>query len=107
MEREDTQKLPSDERALFAVATELEDIALNDEYFVSRNLYPNVDFYSGIILKAMGIPSSMFTVIFAMARTVGWIAHWNEMHSGGMKIARPRQLYTGYAKRDFQSDIKR
>ncbi|MCS5961718.1 hypothetical protein LNP74_32880 [Klebsiella pneumoniae subsp. pneumoniae] len=55
----------------------------------------------------MGIPSSMFTVIFAMARTVGWIAHWNEMHSDGMKIARPRQLYTGYAKRDFQSDIKR
>ena len=92
---------------LLQVAMELEHIALNDPYFIEKKLYPNVDFYSGIILKAMGIPSSMFTVIFAMARTVGWIAHWNEMHSDGMKIARPRQLYTGYAKRDFQSDIKR
>ena len=80
------------------IAMELEETALRDEYFVSRSLYPNVDFYSGIILKAMGIPSSMFTVIFAMARTVGWIAHWSEMHSDGMKIARPRQLYTGYRK---------
>ena len=79
----------------------------NDPYFIEKKLYPNVDFYSGIILKAMGIPSSMFTVIFAMARTVGWIAHWSEMHSDGMKIARPRQLYTGYEKRDFKSDIKR
>ncbi len=81
---------------LLEVAMELEHIALNDPYFIEKKLYPNVDFYSGIILKAMGIPSSMFTVIFAMARTVGWIAHWNEMHSDGMKIARPRQLYTGY-----------
>lgn len=80
---------------LLEVAMELEHIALNDPYFIEKKLYPNVDFYSGIILKAMGIPSSMFTVIFAMARTVGWIAHWNEMHSEGMKIARPRQLYTG------------
>ena len=92
---------------LLEVAMELENIALNDPYFIEKKLYPNVDFYSGIILKAMGIPSSMFTVIFAMARTVGWIAHWSEMHSDGMKIARPRQLYTGYEKRDFKSDIKR
>ena len=92
---------------LLQVAMELEHIALNDPYFIEKKLYPNVDFYSGIILKAMGIPSSMFTVIFAMARTVGWIAHWNEMHSEGMKIARPRQLYTGYEQRDFKSDIKR
>lgn len=93
--------------SLLEVAMELERIALNDPYFIEKKLYPNVDFYSGIILKAMGIPSSMFTVIFAMARTVGWIAHWSEMHSDGMKIARPRQLYTGYEKRDFKSDIKR
>jgi citrate synthase len=90
---------------LLEVAMKLEHIALNDPYFIERKLYPNVDFYSGIILKAMGIPSSMFTVIFAMARTVGWIAHWNEMHNDGVKIARPRQLYTGYAKRDFTSQV--
>lgn len=86
---------------LLKVALELEHIALNDPYFIERKLYPNVDFYSGIILKAMGIPSSMFTVIFAVARTVGWIAHWKEMHDEGMKIARPRQRYTGYTHRDF------
>ncbi|MFC3394958.1 citrate synthase [Brenneria rubrifaciens] len=91
---------------LLEVAMELENIALNDPYFIEKKLYPNVDFYSGIILKAMGIPSSMFTVIFAMARTVGWIAHWNEMHDEGIKIARPRQLYTGYSKRDFKSNLK-
>ncbi|MEI3775905.1 citrate synthase [Pectobacterium brasiliense] len=91
---------------LLEVAMELENIALNDPYFIEKKLYPNVDFYSGIILKAMGIPSSMFTVIFAMARTVGWIAHWNEMHDDGIKIARPRQLYTGYDKRDFASNLK-
>ncbi|CAK9884464.1 MAG: Citrate synthase [Candidatus Erwinia impunctatus] len=88
---------------LLEVAMELEYIALNDPYFIERKLYPNVDFYSGLILKAMKIPSSMFTVIFAMARTVGWIAHWKEMHDGGVKIARPRQLYTGYNRRDFKS----
>lgn len=88
---------------LLAVAMELEHIALHDPYFKERKLYPNVDFYSGIILKAMGIPSTMFTVIFAMARTVGWIAHWKEMHDDGLKIARPRQLYTGYTQRDFHS----
>ncbi|CAJ0998639.1 Citrate synthase [Sodalis praecaptivus] len=91
---------------LLAVAMELEHIALHDPYFKERKLYPNVDFYSGIILKAMGIPSTMFTVIFAMARTVGWIAHWKEMHDDGLKIARPRQLYTGYAQRDFHSQSK-
>ena len=84
-----------------ALAMELEKIALSDEYFIKRNLYPNVDFYSGIILKAIGIPTAMFTVIFALARTVGWISHWLEMHSAPYKIARPRQLYTGATQRDF------
>ncbi|ATG18201.1 TPA: citrate synthase [Providencia alcalifaciens] len=93
--------------SLLEVAMELERIALNDPYFIEKKLYPNVDFYSGIILKAMGIPSSMFTVIFAIARTIGWIAHWNEMHDEGLKIARPRQLYTGYDKREFSSDLKK
>ncbi|VFP83397.1 citrate synthase [Candidatus Erwinia haradaeae] len=92
---------------LMEVAMKLEHIALNDPYFVERKLYPNVDFYSGIILKAMGIPLSMFTVIFAMARTVGWIAHWKEMYDNGIKIARPRQLYTGYDQRPFNSQIKK
>ncbi|OBY36847.1 citrate (Si)-synthase [Providencia rettgeri] len=91
--------------SLLEVAMELERIALNDPYFIEKKLYPNVDFYSGIILKAMGIPSSMFTVIFAIARTIGWIAHWNEMHDDGLKIARPRQLYTGYDKREFNSEL--
>lgn len=87
---------------LLDVAMELERIALEDEYFVSKKLYPNVDFYSGIILKAIGIPTSMFTVIFAMSRTVGWIAHWDEMLSQpGHKIGRPRQLYTGEINRSF------
>lgn len=84
-----------------ALAMELERIALSDEYFIKRNLYPNVDFYSGIILKAIGIPTEMFTVIFALARTVGWISHWLEMHSGPYKIGRPRQLYTGHTQRDI------
>lgn len=83
------------------LAMELEKIALNDPYFVERKLYPNVDFYSGIILKAIGIPTSMFTVIFALARTAGWIAHWTEMHSAPFKIGRPRQRYTGEKRRDF------
>ncbi|MDD1792943.1 citrate synthase [Enterovibrio makurazakiensis] len=88
---------------LLDVAMELERIALSDPYFIERKLYPNVDFYSGIILKAIGIPVSMFTVIFAMSRTIGWIAHWNEMHSDPQnRIGRPRQLYTGYDQRDFQ-----
>ena len=86
---------------LLVIAKRLEQIALEDEYFVERKLYPNVDFYSGIILKAIGIPTSMFTVIFALGRTPGWIAHWNEMISGSYRIGRPRQLYTGPAQRDF------
>ena len=86
---------------LLAIAKRLEEIALNDEYFVEKKLYPNVDFYPGIILKAIGIPTSMFTVIFAVGRTVGWIAHWHEMISGNYRIGRPRQLYTGHPKRDF------
>ena len=89
------------------LAMKLEEYALNDPYFKERNLYPNVDFYSGIILKAIGIPTSMFTVIFAMSRTVGWISHWTEMLSSPYKISRPRQLYTGYDKRDYESLDKR
>ncbi|WP_281647545.1 citrate synthase [Parendozoicomonas sp. Alg238-R29] len=83
------------------IAKRLEQIALEDQYFIDRQLYPNVDFYSGIILKALGIPVEMFTVIFATGRTPGWIAHWHEMISGSYRIGRPRQLYTGPAKRDF------
>lgn len=83
------------------IAKRLEEIALHDQYFIDKKLYPNVDFYSGIILKAIGIPTSMFTVIFAVGRTVGWIAHWNEMVGGSYRIGRPRQLYTGYQQRDY------
>ncbi|HCH56020.1 MAG TPA: citrate (Si)-synthase, partial [Rhodospirillaceae bacterium] len=87
---------------LLDLAMELEKIALEDEYFVERKLYPNVDFYSGIIFKAIGIPESMFTVLFAVARTVGWISQWNEMiEDPGQKIGRPRQLYIGETERDF------
>ena len=87
---------------LLDLAKELERIALEDDYFVEKKLYPNVDFYSGIILKAMGIPVSMFTVLFAVARTVGWIAQWKEMiDDPQMRIGRPRQLYTGYGPRDY------
>lgn len=86
---------------ILKMAQRLEKIALEDEYFVEKKLYPNVDFYSGIILKAIGIPTEMFTVIFATGRTPGWIAHWNEMISGPYKIGRPRQLYLGAQKRDY------
>lgn len=89
------------------LAMKLEEIARSDSYFIERNLYPNVDFYSGIILKAIGIPTSMFTVIFAISRTVGWIAHWKEMLSQPYKISRPRQLYTGYTQRDYLPVEKR
>jgi citrate synthase len=93
---------------LLKVAMELEKIALNDEYFVSRKLYPNIDFYSGITLKAMGFPVEMFTVLFALARTTGWIAQWDEMNSDpAQKIGRPRQLYTGAVKRDYVPIINR
>ena len=83
------------------MAQQLEKIALEDDFFVERRLYPNVDFYSGIILKAIGIPVEMFTVIFATGRTPGWIAHWKEMVSAPYKIGRPRQLYTGEERRDY------
>ena len=90
------------ENKLFDLAKELEYLALNDEYFKEKKLYPNVDFYSGIILKAIGFPVSLFTVIFAVARTVGWISHWNEMISDqNSKIGRPRQLYTGKPQREL------
>ena len=89
---------------LLKIAKRLEQIALEDPYFVERKLYPNVDFYSGIIMKAIGIPTSMFTVIFAMSRTIGWISHWNEMISGPYKIGRPRQLYVGEPERDYPTD---
>ncbi len=93
---------------LFKLAMELEKIALEDEYFVSRKLYPNVDFYSGIVMRAMGIPNSMFTAIFALARTAGWIAQWSEMNADPEhKIGRPRQLYTGEARREFVPIDKR
>ena len=93
---------------LFKLAMQLEKIALEDDYFVSRKLYPNVDFYSGIVQRALGIPTSMFTCIFAMARTVGWIAQWNEMISDPeQKIGRPRQLFVGSARRDVPPMDKR
>ena len=87
---------------ILAVAKELEKIALEDEYFISKKLYPNVDFYSGIVLSALGFPTSMFTVLFALARTVGWISQWNEMlEDPSQRIGRPRQLYTGATLRDY------
>ncbi|MEE8333069.1 MAG: citrate synthase [Alphaproteobacteria bacterium] len=93
---------------LLELAMELERIAIEDDYFVERKLYPNVDFYSGIIFQALGIPTSMFTVLFAVARTVGWVAQWNEMiEDPSQKIGRPRQLYTGQAARDYVPVDKR
>jgi citrate synthase len=101
-------KLGRTDNPLFELALRLEEIALKDEYFVSRKLYPNVDFYSGVIYSALGIPRSMFTVMFAIARTVGWVAHWQEMIADpGMRIGRPRQLYTGPVQRDFVPVDKR
>ncbi|MGA9824210.1 MAG: citrate synthase [Methylocystis sp.] len=94
--------------ALLDVALELERIALHDEYFIEKKLYPNIDFYSGITLKAMNFPTTMFTVLFALARTVGWIAQWKEMiEDSGSKIGRPRQLYTGEVQRDYVPMTKR
>ena len=93
---------------LLDVARELEKAALSDHYFIERKLYPNVDFYSGIILRALGFPTSMFTVLFALARTVGWISQWKEMiEDPSQKIGRPRQLYTGAPKRDYVPLTKR
>jgi citrate synthase len=92
------------QQPLFEIAMELERIALEDDYFIERKLYPNVDFYSGIILSVLGIPLNMFTVMFSLARTVGWVAQWLEMmNEANVRIGRPRQLYTGAAQRDYVS----
>jgi citrate synthase len=102
------EKLGKTNNPLFELSLRLEEIALKDDYFVSRKLYPNVDFYSGIIYSALGIPRSMFTVMFAIARTAGWVAQWQEMVSDPhMRIGRPRQLYTGPTQRDYQPIEKR
>jgi citrate synthase len=101
-------KLGHRDNPLFELALRLEEIALKDDYFISRKLYPNVDFYSGVIYSALGIPRSMYTVMFAIARTVGWVAHWLEMIGDpAMRIARPRQLYTGPTQRDYVEVAKR
>jgi citrate synthase len=101
-------KLERKDTPLFDLARELEQVALKDDYFIEKNLYPNVDFYSGIIYKALGIPTSMFTVMFALGRSVGWTAHWREMITDPVtKIARPRQLYKGAAARDYVPIDKR
>jgi len=87
---------------MFELALRLEQVALEDEYFVERKLYPNVDFYSGIIYQALNIPATMFTVMFAIARTVGWVAHWMEMMDDpDQRIGRPRQIYVGAPQRDY------
>jgi len=92
---------------LLDIAKQLEEAALTDEYFIERNLYPNVDFYSGIIYKALGFPTDMFTVLFSLGRLPGWIAHWLEMRNGISKIGRPRQIYTGQTERNYLSLIQR
>lgn len=93
---------------LFDIAQSLEEVALNDPYFVERGLYPNVDFYSGVIYRAIGIPVQMFTVLFAIGRLPGWVAHWTEMHkSPSTRICRPRQIYTGPEARKFVAIAKR
>jgi len=102
------EKLGREDTPMFELARELEEIALKDDYFVEKKLYPNVDFYSGIIYRALGIPTSMFTVMFAIGRSVGWAAHWREMISNPAgRIARPRQVYTGAAQRDYVGIKKR
>ena len=93
---------------IFEIAQELESVALSDPYFVERKLYPNVDFYSGVVYRALGIPVGMFTVLFAMGRLPGWIAHWMEMHNSNSKrIQRPRQVYTGAQTREYVPVEKR
>jgi len=92
---------------LLAIAKQLEQVALEDDYFKARNLYPNVDFYSGIIYRALGIPTEMFTVMFAIGRLPGWIAQWKEMRVNKEPIGRPRQVYTGYPLRSFVDLEKR
>jgi citrate synthase len=102
------KKLGRTDSPLFELALRLEEIALKDEYFIEKKLYPNVDFYSGIIYRALGIPTSMFTVMFAIARTVGWVAHWREMIvDPDGRISRPRQLYIGPTARDYVGIDKR
>jgi len=102
------KQLDRKDTPVFDLALELEEVALKDDYFIEKNLYPNVDFYSGIIYRALGIPTSMFTVMFALGRSVGWTAHWREMISDPVtKIARPRQLYTGPTARDYTPVEKR
>jgi citrate synthase len=102
------KELKLENNKLFELAMELERVALNDQYFIDHKLYPNVDFYSGIVLRALGIPVNMFTVIFAVARTVGWISQWNEMMADAEhKIGRPRQLYRGATRRDYVPLAKR
>jgi len=86
---------------LLDIARRLEEIALEDDYFVSRNLHPNVDFYSGILLRAIGIPPNMYTVLFAIGRLPGWIAHWKEVREGGSRICRPQQVYVGPPEREY------
>ena len=94
-------KLGGDDKML-EIAMALEETALTDEYFIERKLYPNVDFYTGLIYRAMGFPTRMFTVLFALGRLPGWIAHWREMHEDpATKIGRPRQIYTGYTQRGY------
>ena len=100
-------ELGKEDDPLLPIAMELEKIALEDPYFVERKLFPNVDFYSGIILKAMGIPTSMFTVMFAIGRCVGWVAHWREMTEEKGRISRPRQLYTGPEPRNYKKIAER
>ncbi len=102
------EKIADQDNPMFELALRLEEVALSDEYFVERKLYPNVDFYSGIIYRALGIPNNMFTVMFAIARTVGWVAHWMEMMDDPQqRIGRPRQLYTGSDLRDYVPLAKR
>ncbi|HEC19306.1 MAG TPA: citrate (Si)-synthase, partial [Gammaproteobacteria bacterium] len=99
------EKLGSPDDPLFELAMALEETALKDDYFIERKLYPNVDFYSGLIYKALGIPANMFTVMFAIARTVGWVAQWMEMIAEPeQRIGRPRQLYVGPARRDYPAN---
>ena len=92
---------------MLGIAKELEEVALNDEYFKARNLYPNVDFYSGIIYRAIGFPTEMFTVLFALGRMPGWVAQWKEMMTLKQPIGRPRQIYTGANARDYVAIDKR
>jgi citrate synthase len=108
MAKEVLEKLADSNNPMFELALKLEEIALHDDYFVLRKLYPNVDFYSGIIYRALGIPNSMFTVLFAIGRTIGWVAHWMEMmNDPQQKIGRPRQIYKGMPRRDYVPIDKR